>query len=247
MAATLRAEQTWASEITEHPLVNAEDSKNLVILFQGDSITDGGRGRDKDPNHVMGHGYAFSVASRVGADFPQLNLSFYNRGIGGNNLIDIKKRWQTDTLDLKPDVLSILTGINDARYFSKKNIKGEEAYNQFEENYRDILSRSKQENPDTLFILCLPFVYPVGFYKDNWDYYKNTVDQLALRIKKLGKEFDALVVDFPSVFDKASKKAPIEYWMWDGIHPTVAGHELMAREWITKVRARLKFLKTYKY
>ena len=247
MGTALSANTTLAAEITEHSLLDTEDGQNLVILFQGDSITDGGRGRGKDPNHIMGHGYAFSVASRVGADFPKSNLTFYNRGIGGHNLIDIKNRWQTDTLDLKPDVLSVLTGINDARYFFKKNIKGEEAYTQFEENYRDILNQSKQQNPNTLFILCLPFVYPVGYYKDNWDYYKNTVDELAVRIKKLGKEFNAVIVDFPSVIDKASKKMPIEYWMWDGIHPTVAAHELMAREWIAKVSARLKFLKIYKY
>ena len=85
-----------------------------VILFQGDSITDGNRGRDKDPNHIMGHGYAFSIASRVGADYPEKNYHFHNRGISGNKVIDLEKRWQADTLDLKPDLLSLLVGVNDA-------------------------------------------------------------------------------------------------------------------------------------
>ena len=90
-----------------------DKTKGLVFLFQGDSITDGNRGRDKDPNHIMGHGYAFSIASRIGADFAESNPVFYNRGISGNRVTDLEKRWQTDTLDIKPDVLSILVGIND--------------------------------------------------------------------------------------------------------------------------------------
>jgi len=82
--------------------------KGFVFLFQGDSITDGNRGRTKDPNHIMGHGYAFSIASRLGADLPEKQFTFYNRGISGNKVSDLAARWQADTLDLKPDVLSIL-------------------------------------------------------------------------------------------------------------------------------------------
>src|SRR4051812_46723159 len=65
----------------------------LVFLFQGDSITDGNRGRTEDPNHIMGHGYAFAIASRIGADFPSSNFKFYNRGVSGNTVLDLKNRW----------------------------------------------------------------------------------------------------------------------------------------------------------
>lgn len=87
--------------------------KGMVFLFQGDSITDGNRGRNNDPNHIMGHGYAFSIASRLGADYPEKQFQFYNRGISGNTILDLAQRWQTDTIDLQPDVLSILIGAND--------------------------------------------------------------------------------------------------------------------------------------
>jgi lysophospholipase L1-like esterase len=87
--------------------------KGLKVLFQGDSITDGNRGRTSDPNHIMGHGYAFAASSRIGADFPEAGLQFYNRGISGNKITDLEKRWQADALDIKPDVLSVLVGIND--------------------------------------------------------------------------------------------------------------------------------------
>src|SRR5258706_16021761 len=84
--------------------MNRKESQ-LNFLFQGDSITDGNRGRSNDPNHILGHGYVFSIASRAGASFPGKGNLFYNRGISGNKITDLEKRWQTDTLDLKPDVL----------------------------------------------------------------------------------------------------------------------------------------------
>ncbi|WP_276503789.1 SGNH/GDSL hydrolase family protein [Terrimonas pollutisoli] len=223
-----------------------DKTKGLVFLFQGDSITDGNRGRDKDPNHIMGHGYAFSVASRIGADFAESNPVFYNRGISGNRVTDLEKRWQTDGLDIKPDVLSILVGINDGAVMIKEPEVKEATIDQFENSYRIILAKSKQQNPDTLFVLCLPFVYPVGRVKDDWEKYRSTVDQLAGRIRKLAAEFNSVLVDFPAVFDKAIKRKPAEYWIWDGIHPTVPAHELMAREWIKQVGVRLKFLEKYK-
>jgi lysophospholipase L1-like esterase len=228
--------------VSEH-----DETKRLVILFQGDSITDGNRGRNNDPNHIMGHGYAFSVAGRVGADFASSNHSFFNRGISGNKLTDLEKRWQTDTLDLKPDVVSVLIGINDAAGLVAKPTVEEADIDLFETTYRNILTQSKQQNPGTLFVLCLPFVYPGSRTKDNLDNYRDIVAGLTGRTKKLASEFNAVVVDFTAVFDKAIKKAPIEYWIWDGIHPTVPGHELMAREWIKQVSSRLRFLRFYKY
>ena len=216
-------------------------------MFQGDSITDGNRGRSADPNHIMGHGYAFSVASRVGADFAESKHRFYNRGISGNRVKDLKDRWQTDTLDITPDVLSILIGINDTSMLINKGEVENSAIDLFETTYRDVLNQSRKQNPDTLFVLCLPFVYPVSRVKDNWKNYSSIIASLAARTKKLAAEFNAVVVDFPAVFDKAIKRAPADYWIWDGIHPTVPGHELMAREWIKQVSSRLKFLQVYKY
>lgn len=83
------------------------------ILFQGDSITDGNRGRNADPNHILGHGYQFIIAARYGADFAERNLVFLNRGISGNKVSDLARRWTPDTLELRPDLLSILIGVND--------------------------------------------------------------------------------------------------------------------------------------
>lgn len=227
--------------------IKDEEKKGMVFLFQGDSITDGNRGRSKDPNHIMGHGYAFSVASRVGADFAEAGHTFYNRGISGNRIPDLEKRWQEDTLDLKPDALSVMVGINDASMMIKKETVAASDIESYENGYRTLLQKSREQNPSLLIVLCHPFVFPVGRVNDNWEKYKTTVAKLTDSVKKLASEFNAVLVDFSPVFDKAFRRAPMDYWIWDGIHPTVAGHELMAREWIKQVAKRLSFLKRYKY
>ncbi len=218
----------------------------LTFLFQGDSITDGNRGRNTDPNHVMGHGYAFAVASRVGADFASADHHFYNRGISGNKVPDLQQRWQTDALDLQPDVLSILIGINDAAAAVEKK-PGMQTADEFENGYRNLLTRSRAARPDVLLILGIPFVTAVGKRKENFEQWQYETAQRAERVKKLAAAFDALVVDYQVVFDKAASKAPADYWIWDGIHPTVAGHELMAREWVKTAAKKLGFLKHYHY
>ncbi|MEA5257282.1 SGNH/GDSL hydrolase family protein [Arcicella aquatica] len=218
----------------------------LTFLFQGDSITDGNRGRNTDPNHIMGHGYAYGVASRIGADFPEAGFTFYNRGISGNRIPDLQKRWKQDTLDLKPDVLSLLIGINDVNaVFAKPN----ESLNvaQFEIGYRDLLDQCKESNPTIIFVLGVPFVYPIRAKKDNYEAWQKETNERAEVVKKLAKEYDAVLIDYPAMFDKAFKKAEGEYWIWDGVHPTVFGHELMAREWIKEASSKMKFLKKYKY
>ena len=104
--------------------------KDAVILFQGDSITDGNRGRTEDPNHIHGHGYVYLIASYLGANFPENNWVFYNRGVSGNTVVRLAERWRTDTLDLHPDVLSIMIGANDFC-----GVGGETTPEEFEKNY----------------------------------------------------------------------------------------------------------------
>ena len=216
---------------------------NLIFLFQGDSITDGNRGRSNDPNHIMGHGYAFSIASRVGADFPAKHLSFYNRGISGNKIRDIEARWQKDVLDLKPDVLSILIGVNDVdSVIRQKDVVSAE---KFEELYRLVLTRTKTQLPGCTLVLCEPFILPVGRVKDNWNEWENETKKLQNISFSLSKEYNAVFVPLQATFNKAAERVKPEYWIWDGIHPTVPGHELIAREWLKQVGKQLRFLKRY--
>lgn len=209
----------------------------FTVLFQGDSITDGNRTRNTDWNHVMGHGYAYTIASKLWYEHPEKQFHFLNRGISGNRITHLAERWQTDTLDLKPSVLSILVGINDTEAFIKGNT--ECTPEQFESVYRNLLKLTREKLPETRFVLGEPFILPVGRVKERFDLYRNEVGKRQEIVKKLAAEFDAIHVPFQSEFDDALSKAPAEYWIWDGIHPMPAGHELMARLWLEKAGALL--------
>ena len=229
-----------------HPLsamtaIGSNDNGSHTILFQGDSITDGNRTRNNDWNHVMGHGFAYIIASRLWYDFPKRGFHFFNRGISGNKVPDLAARWQTDTILLKPDVLNILVGINDIAAL----INGDPAFTseRFEQDYRQLLQQTKHQLPAVQLVLCEPFILPVGKIKDNWDAYSVEIENRGKIVQKLSVEFDAIFAAFQKAFDIALSKAPADYWIWDGIHPMPAGHELMAREWIKQVGKKLKFIK----
>ena len=167
-------------------------------------------------------------------------MVFYNRGISGNKIIDLASRWQEDTLNLKPDVLSILIGVNDSSsvVYKMEPIVTVEKY---EETYKFLLDQTLAKFPKVVFVLCEPFILPVGKVKENWESYHSDLVRRQAVVRKLSLQYNAVFVGFQEVFDNACKKASADYWIWDGIHPTVAGHELMAREWLRQVEKRIKF------
>ncbi|MES2649578.1 MAG: SGNH/GDSL hydrolase family protein [Bacteroidota bacterium] len=212
-----------------------------TLLFQGDSITDGNRTRNNDWNHIMGHGYQYIISSNLWCDHPSKQFNIFNRGISGNNVTDLAARWQKDTLDLQPDLLSILIGINDVATL----LNGDKNYSAeaYESRYRDLLNETRKSLPQIQLILCEPFVLPVGKVKENWEMYSSEVKKRQTIVKLLATEYNAIHVPFQSAFDRALEEAPASYWIWDGIHPMPAGHALMAREWTKQVSKNLKFLK----
>jgi len=198
------------------------------VLFQGDSITDGARGRTPDPNHALGHGYVFLLAADFGARAPEQRTNFLNRGVSGNTVLDLAKRWPKDTLELKPDVLSVLIGVNDAA----KGVTPEV----FEKTYDELLMDARAANPRIRLILCLPFTGTTGPALDKSPTRKEKVAALADVVRRLAGKHGAQIVDFPKVFEEARRRAPSEFWIWDGVHPTAAGHRLMAEEWTRVVQ-----------
>ncbi len=220
---------------------NANAGNGFTFLFQGDSITDGNRTRNNDWNHVMGHGYQYIIASKLWYEFPKKGFHFFNRGISGNKVTDLAARWQKDTLDIKPDVLSILIGINDASAFINGN--NDFAAEKYESSYRALLQQTKEHLPTVQLIICEPFILPIGKVKDKWEIYSTEIKKRQESALKLSREFNAVFVPFQTAFNKALSKASADYWIWDGIHPMPAGHELMAREWLHHVSKKLKFIK----
>ncbi|MFT5528306.1 MAG: lysophospholipase L1-like esterase [Pirellulaceae bacterium] len=202
-----------------------------TLLFQGDSITDMKWGRNQsDRNHYLGHSYVFIIASRLHTDMPTAKLNFLNRGMSGHTVGDLKARWQKDTLDLKPDVLSILIGINDVGRAIRagKNVD----LKAFQADYETILAQAQEANPKLKLVLLEPFVLPVGRVKDAWKPWRGEVEKLRPIVAKLATAHNALLIKTQDIFDQAAKKTEPEHWMWDGVHPLPQGHELIARNWI---------------
>lgn len=232
-----------AKNHSKHYLKNTKGT-GLTFLFQGDSITDGKRSRNKDWNHVMGHGYAYLIASRLWFDFTNEGLMFYNRGISGNTIQDLNARWQQDTIDLNPDVLSILIGVNDV----PKIIENEYSIKKWEETYIQVLDKTIKAQPNTQIILCEPFILPsndmarIDWTKEKTESYQSVISEMQKIVRQLAEAYDAILIELQQPFLDACKKAPAKYWIWDGVHPMPAGHELIARTWINEVSKKLDFI-----
>jgi len=209
--------------------------ENFTTLFLGDSITNdsGNRSRNLDWNHVLGHGYVYLIASRLWCDHPSKGFHFFNRGVSGNKVTDLAARWQQDTLDIKPQLLSILVGVNDAN--SMFTHDGAVTADVYREVYAGLLTRTRERLPGIRIVLCEPFLLPVGRVKDQWKAWSAEMKVRQTIVRELAARFNATFVPLQEEFDKACEKAPPDYWIWDGIHPMPGGHELIARKWIRVV------------
>lgn len=210
-----------------------------TILFQGDSITDGGRSYDKDWNHIMGQSFPYLISARLWFDHPDQQMMFLNRGISGHTVRDLQARWQKDTLDLKPDVLSILIGVNDVHHVIHNN--NATTVDQFRDDYDYLLNQTKAALPDIKLVICEPFILPVGQVNSDLKRWQDEITPRQLVAKQLAQKHNAVFVPLQAIFNAALKKAPAGFWMWDGVHPMPAGHELIAREWIKAVKKNYGF------
>ncbi len=205
--------------------------KGLTILFQGDSITDAGRSFEQSqPNTSLGFGpgFVFQASAQLLAENPNVNFQIYNRGNAGNRVAHLADRWENDTLKIKPDVISILVGVND--YWQKLNLGYNGTVAKYESEYRALLTRTKKKLPHVKLIICEPFaIWGGSGITDRWKYEFPVYQESAA---KLAKEFDALFIPFQVSFDKVLKTSKHGIWSPDGIHPSPAGAYLMAQTWI---------------
>ena len=205
-----------------------------VLLFQGDSITDCGRDRAAtEPNlaRALATGYPLLIASRLLGDRPEANLRIYNRGVSGNTVPDLDARWQTDALDVKPDVLSILIGVNDIWHKFNGTYAGTVA--DYETGYDAHLDRTKQALPGVRLVVMEPFALRTGAVTDAWFPEFDRRREVAARV---AQRAGATFVPLHDLFDRLSRQAPPAYWAADGVHPTVAGHGVIAGAWLETVK-----------
>ncbi len=224
-------------------IVNAVDlgaakislKENDVILFQGDSITDSGRKKDANDHNntsAMGAGYALLAGGNLLKTYAGKNLKVYNKGISGNKVYQLAERWEADCLALKPNVLSILIGVND--FWHKKNGKYDGTIETYRNDYVALLERTKKALPNVQLIIGEPFaVTGTSAVDQSWfpefDAYRQAARQIAT-------QFDAVFIPYQQVFEEAQKQAPATYWTPDGVHPSLAGAELMAQAWLKTVK-----------
>jgi lysophospholipase L1-like esterase len=202
--------------------------KNDLILFQGDSITD--CGRDRSQPDSLGSGYAMMAASFLSATHPELAPVFFNRGISGNRTGDLIDRWQEDCIDLKPDVLSLYIGINDVWRRYDRNMPT--SVGEFEKNYRILLERTLENLPSVKLVMVEPFVLPVPEDRKAW---REDLDPKIEVVRHLAREYKAVHVALDGIFAAALTRQEPAYWAPDGVHPSLAGHALIAQSWLKAV------------
>ena len=194
---------------------------NSTILFQGDSITDAER--NSSHNESLGDGYVMLTAAWLSALCPEYHMKFLNRGVGGDGIWDLKVRWKEDCLDLKPDLVSILIGVNDVTW------KGTSTEN-FQADYANVLQQTLQLKCQ--IVLLEPFLLPCH---GNFRKLTQDLNRKIEVVRKLAVEFDALLIPLNGVFLKACLKREASFWSLDGAHPTLAGHALIAQSLIKDV------------
>ena len=199
-----------------------------IIVFQGDSITDCGRNRENDG---LGLGYANMVTGSLMAAEPY-RYKCHNRGISGNRVVDLYSRWKIDALNLNPDLLSIFIGVNDL-WHEKMRRNGVEPV-RFERIYRMLLEWTLEVLPEVKLILIEPYVLPCGSVEESWI---PEIAEYQKIVRRLADEFKTGFVPTQEIFNTAAKTAPsMEYLTADGVHPTPAGHQLLADAWLAEAR-----------
>jgi len=223
------------------------------VLYIGDSVTDGGWGlsggsnkpskerNQWDQNHLFGHSYMMLCAAHYMSERPESGYEFLNRGISGDDLSRLEARWEEDAVGVKPDVLSILVGTNDIHYYLEKNDGSPFDIQGWEQRYRYLLDRMRSTNPQVKFVLGTPFVAKVGKVGAAADFTERErlVNQLSQTVGRIAHDYNAVLLRYDSLFAVQKTEHPLvptSNWIWDGIHPTAAGHQLMADLWVNSCR-----------
>lgn len=205
-------------------------SSGARIVFFGDSVTDCDRNRTSEGDAGLGLGYVRLCHAMLQARHPELGLEIRNRGIGGDRIYDLERRLDKDVLELRPQIVSILIGINDTwqRYGDHKRTS---PVVEFSDCYRRILKKITG-TCDARLVLCEPFLLPVPEDRRAW---REDLDPRIQAIRDLAAEFEAFYLPLDGLFAQAAARRPAGFWLPDGVHPSAAGHGLIARAWMDLV------------
>ena len=147
---------------------------------------------------------------------------------------NLAERWQKDCLDIRPDVLNILVGVNDVHYsvFNGKEF----CIEKIKETYISLIDRVREVTPEVKIILCEPFSYAIESPGKEWATWQPRLLQVQRTVQEIAEEKQVYFLPLQQMFDDLCQKAEPEYWIWDGIHPTESGHWMLAQTWLDFVR-----------
>ena len=199
------------------------------ILFMGDSITDALRTSVSYEN--LGQGYALLISSLLSLQYPE-EYEFVNKGISGNRIVDLIARVKSDMINLKPDYMSILIGVNDV--WHELNYTNGVDTKRFEMYYNLLIEQLKEALPNLKIMILEPFVLKGTATEENFADFQADVFEKAKAAKRVAEKNNLSFIPLQEKFDEACKKAPASYWLYDGAHPTPAGHEILKNIWLEK-------------
>jgi lysophospholipase L1-like esterase len=208
------------------PLLRPNDR----VLFQGDSITNAFRKPEEiSTSYALGAGWAMIVAAIIQGSRPADGIEFINRGVSGDGVARLQARWQADCLDLRPDVLSVLVGVNETLTALRPDNPTRRDVEEYRAGYRQLLSQAMEQNPKLRMVIAEPFALEVGIITPA---HRAHLRERAVVAREIAAEFGAVFVPLQEPFDRAAERAPANHWLFDGIHPHAAGQWLIARQWL---------------
>lgn len=207
----------------------------MKILFFGDSITDMCRHQERDDAFGMGEGYVFYIAGDIKRQDPSIEV--INRGISGNRIVDLYARIKRDVWNHRPDILSVLIGINDVWHEIESN-NGVEL-DRFIKVYDMLISDTLQVLPEIKIVLCEPFVLKGPVTEENYESFLQ-VKEYAKAIKVLAEKYSLEFLPLQDKLNKAAKKNCVSVYLYDGVHPDTAGARLIADEWMNLYNKKIK-------
>lgn len=230
--ATPAAAQSPASASRGRPELRFEAKTKLVMI--GDSITDVGRARpigEGRADDALGRGYVMMVDALLGAVYPERLIRVLNMGISGNTTRDLKARWQTDVLDLKPDWVSIMIGANDVwrQYDSPKQTERHVLVDEYERNLVELVTLTKP------LVKGLVLMTPFYLEPNRQDPMRATMDKYAAVVRRVAAAQGAVLVDTQAAFDRVLEVYYPATINWDRVHPNPTGSAVLARAFLSSV------------
>ena len=205
-----------------------------TFLFQGDSITDADRKRDREGH--LGYGYALLAGSELMNKYPG-ELYCLNRGRGGDRVTDLYARVKEDIINLKPDYLSILIGFNDVSH--ELTMQCGVDVEKFEKIYGMLIEEVREALPQIKIILMEPFVLKGPSTEKLWDAFDVEVKRHAAAAKRVAERYGLPFVTLQEKFDDACARCDAAWWSGDGVHPSYAGHQLIKDALMAEINAIL--------